>query len=107
MLSTKSVLPNFLKTLLITSMAFGSVAAYAGHHLEGEKKVGDMKEMKADKMHKEHDAKHEMTKEMHKEHDAKHKMTKEMHKEHDAKHEMSDEAAKGMMDAEEKTAPEE
>lgn len=93
MLSTKSVLPNLLKTLLITAMAFGSVAAYAGHHLEGEKKVGDLKEMKADKMHKEHEAKDEMT--------------KEMHKEHDAKKEMADEAAEGMMEAEEKVAPNE
>jgi Skp family chaperone for outer membrane proteins len=67
MLSTKPVLPKFLKTLLITSMAFGSVAAYASHHQEGEKKIGDVKEMKAkhsmkaDKMHKEHDAKHSTT----------------------------------------------
>lgn len=46
MLSTKPVLPNFLKTLVITSMAFGSVAAFAGHHEEGEK-IGDLKDMKA------------------------------------------------------------
>lgn len=39
MLSTKPVLPNFLKTLLLASMAFGSVAAFAGHHQEGEKLV--------------------------------------------------------------------
>ncbi|MBL4672783.1 MAG: hypothetical protein JKX81_11035 [Arenicella sp.] len=67
MVSTKSVLPKLLKTLVITSMAFGSIAAYAGHHEEGEKKVGDLKDMKskhsmkADKMHKEHDVKHSMT----------------------------------------------
>lgn len=45
MLSTKIVLPNFLKTLVITSMAFGSIAAFAGHHEEGEK-IGDLKDMK-------------------------------------------------------------
>ncbi len=46
MLSKKPVLPNFLKTLLITSMAFGSVAAFAGQNQEGEK-IGDLKDMKA------------------------------------------------------------
>jgi hypothetical protein len=67
MLSTKSVLPKFLKNLLITSITFGSIAAYAGHHEESEKKIGDLKvlkskhSMKADKMHKEHDVKHSMT----------------------------------------------
>ncbi len=45
MLSTKPVLPNFLKTLLITTMAFGSVAAFAGDHKKGEK-IGDLKDMK-------------------------------------------------------------
>jgi hypothetical protein len=68
-LSTKSVLAKLLKTLVITSMALGSIAAYAGHHEEGEKKVGDLKDMKpehsmkADEMHKEHDVKHSMTNE--------------------------------------------
>ncbi|MFT6032368.1 MAG: hypothetical protein ACI854_000897 [Arenicella sp.] len=37
MLSTKPVLPNFLKILLLASMAFCSVSAFAGHHQEGEK----------------------------------------------------------------------
>ncbi|MFT6407333.1 MAG: long-subunit fatty acid transport protein [Arenicella sp.] len=61
MLSTKSVLPNFLKTLLVASMAFGSVAAFAGHHQEGEKKIGGLKDIKskhsleADKAHNELD----------------------------------------------------
>jgi len=67
MLTTKSVLPKLLKTLVITSMAFGTVAAYAGHHEEGEKKVGELKgmkskhSMKAEKMHKKHDVEHSMT----------------------------------------------
>jgi hypothetical protein len=67
MLPKKSILPSFLKTLVIASMAFGGAAAYAGHHEEGEKKVGDLKDMKskhsmkADKTHKEHDVKHSMT----------------------------------------------
>lgn len=67
MLATKSVLPKLLKTLIITSMAFGSVAAYAGHHEKGEKKVEGVKDMKskhsmkAEKMHKKHDVKHSMT----------------------------------------------
>ena len=46
MLSTKPVLPKFLKILVIVSMAFGSVAAFAGHHEKGEK-IGDLKDMKA------------------------------------------------------------
>jgi len=40
MLSTKPVLPNFLKTLVITSMAFGSVAAFAGDDKKAEE-IGD------------------------------------------------------------------
>lgn len=45
MLSTKPVLPNFLKTLVITSMAFGSVAAFAGDS-EKEEKIGNLEDMK-------------------------------------------------------------
>ncbi len=45
MLSTKPVLPNFLKTLVITSMAFGSVAAFAGDDKKAEE-IGDLKDLK-------------------------------------------------------------
>lgn len=45
MLSNNSVLPNFVKTVLFTSAAAFSVSAFAGHHEEAEKKIGDLKDM--------------------------------------------------------------
>ena len=45
MLSTKPVLPKFLKILVIVSMAFGSVTVFAGQQQGGEE-IGDLKDMK-------------------------------------------------------------
>lgn len=47
MLSNKPVLPNFLKMLTITLFTLGSVSAFADGH--GDKKIGELKDMKADK----------------------------------------------------------
>ncbi len=61
MLSTKPVLPNFLKAILTASLVFGSAAAFAGDKATAEK-IGDLKDMKAkhsqkaDKMSKKEDA---------------------------------------------------
>lgn len=61
MLSTKPVLPNFLKAILTASLVFGSAAAFAGDKAKAEK-IGDLKDMKAkhsqkaDKMAKKEDA---------------------------------------------------
>ncbi len=46
MLSTKSVLPNFLKSLLIASLTLASAATFAGHHEKGEEAIGELKDMK-------------------------------------------------------------
>ncbi|MFT5574216.1 MAG: hypothetical protein ACI9FR_003154 [Cryomorphaceae bacterium] len=45
MLSNNPVLPNFAKTLVIATAAAMSVSAFAGHHEEAEKKIGDLKDM--------------------------------------------------------------
>lgn len=45
MSSTKNVLPNFVKTLAIASLATISVSAFAGNLEEGEQKLTDLKEM--------------------------------------------------------------
>ncbi len=61
MLSTKPVLPNFLKALLTASLVFSSAAAFAGDKADAEK-IGDLKDMKAkhsqkaEKMAKKEDA---------------------------------------------------
>jgi hypothetical protein len=47
MSSTKKVLPNFVKTLVIASLATISVSAFAGHHEKGENKMPELKDMKA------------------------------------------------------------
>lgn len=46
MLSTKPVLPNFLKALLTASLVFGSAAAFAGDKAKTEE-IGELKDMKA------------------------------------------------------------
>lgn len=46
MLSTKLVLPNFLKAILTASLVFGSAAAFAGDKAKAEQ-IGDLKDMKA------------------------------------------------------------
>ena len=46
MLPIKPILPNFLKTLVVASMAFGSVATFADDHKKAEK-IGDLKDMEA------------------------------------------------------------
>ena len=48
MLSTKPVLPNLLKTLVIASMTIASVSAFAEHHEEAKKEIGDLKDMSTD-----------------------------------------------------------
>lgn len=48
MLSTKPVLPNLLKTLVIASIAVGSGSAFAEHHGEAKKEIGDLKDMSTD-----------------------------------------------------------
>jgi hypothetical protein len=45
MLSNTPVLPNFVKTLVITTAAIMSISAFAGHHEKAEKKIGDLKDM--------------------------------------------------------------
>jgi hypothetical protein len=45
MLSNNPVLPNFAKTLVIATAVAMSVSAFAGHHEEAEKKIGDLKDM--------------------------------------------------------------
>lgn len=52
MLTSKSVLPNFLKALVIASMAIGSTSVLAGNHAEGEKKIGDLKDMSSEAVEK-------------------------------------------------------
>lgn len=48
MLSTnKNVLPNFVKTLLIASLASASVSAFADDHGHAKDKMPELKEMKA------------------------------------------------------------
>lgn len=47
MLSTKKVLPNLVKTLVIASLTTVSVSAFAGHHEKGEKKMTELKDMNA------------------------------------------------------------
>ena len=44
--TTNKVLPNFVKTLLIASLATVSVSAFAGHHEKGEDKMPELKDMK-------------------------------------------------------------
>ena len=48
MLSTKPLLPIFLKKLVIASMTLASVSVFAGHHEEAEKKIGDLKDMSSE-----------------------------------------------------------
>ncbi|GAA6138008.1 hypothetical protein NBRC116583_17550 [Arenicella sp. 4NH20-0111] len=45
MISTKNVLPNFLKTVLFAAIAATSISTFAGHHEKGEK-IGELKDMK-------------------------------------------------------------
>lgn len=47
MSSTKKVLPNFVKTLVIASLATISVSAFAGDHGKSEDKMPELKDMKA------------------------------------------------------------
>ncbi len=59
MLSTKPVLPNFLKMLTIALFTVGSVSTFAGHH-EAEEAIGEYNEIKAEAMEAE-DAVSELT----------------------------------------------
>lgn len=55
MLSTKKVLPNFLKTILVAAMAT-SFTAYAGDHGHAEEAIGDLKDVVTDAVSEEAEA---------------------------------------------------